>query len=200
MENPIPKTTLSRNRRSKGFTLIEILIVLTIIGMVLALGLPAIERVTYQQLNSTARKFVGTVRTVRNDAILLGTIYRLVIDFDKNAWWVESQKNFQLLTNAPPSKKPGKNDKPQPSNFEVVKKYSSKPVVLPSGLMFRSVLKETEGLKKEGQVYIHFFPNGFADASIIYLSKDGNAEAGYSLVIKPTAGQVDIERGYVTFN
>src|SRR5580700_4277313 len=75
-----PTKRLPSRRQLGGFTLIEILIVLGIISMVMAMGLPAIERVTYQRVNSTTRKFIGLVRTIRNDSILLNLVQRLAID------------------------------------------------------------------------------------------------------------------------
>lgn len=168
--------------------------------MVMSLGLPAIERVTYQKLNSTTRKFVGTIRTIRNDAVLLNQVYRFAIDFEKNTWWVESQKRFELIQMTPETaSKKKKKDEKVVSNFESVPKYSSEPLKLPNGLVFQGVLKEQEGYKKDGIAYIHFFPNGFADYSIIYLAKEGDQGAVYSIIIKPVAGKVELERGIYKF-
>ena len=195
---PAPKTISSPNRSRRcqaGFTLVEILIVIAIVSLVLSMGLPAISRVTYTRLNSTTRKFVGLVRTIRNDAILLSSVYRLVIDFEHATYWVESQKAFELLSLAPPpppKKKGGKAEEAPPSNFVLVDKFSKKPITMPPGIVIEGVLKEKEGLRKEGLAYIHFFPNGFNDQAIIYLNKEGNTGEGYSLIVRPTSGRVDI--------
>jgi hypothetical protein len=162
--------------------------------MVMAIGLPAISRITYQRLNSTTRKFVGLIRTIRTDAILLNTIYRLVIDMEHNTYWVETQKSFKLLTAADEAQPvdPKKNKNAPPSNFSFAEKYSAKPVPLPGGVVFDGVLKENGGYSKEGLVYINFFPNGFNDQAILYLTKEGSPGKGYSLLIRPTSGHVII--------
>jgi len=56
---------------------------MAIIAMVMSVGLPAIDRVTYQQVNSTTRKMVGLVRSVRNDAVLLNLVYRIAFKIDE---------------------------------------------------------------------------------------------------------------------
>ncbi len=196
------RTTISRRNKhseTSGFTLIEILIVLSIIGMVMAIGLPAIQRVTLTRVNSLTRKFVGLTRTIRNDAILLNTVHRLAIDFDNSQYWVEMQRSFELLnTEEPnPKKKKGKKEEPPPSNFILSDKFGKKPTPLPDGVVIDGVLKEREGLRKEGMVYIHFFPNGFNDQAIIYLNRAGSKSEGYSLVLRPTSGRIEIMSGRV---
>lgn len=183
----------------RGFTLIEIMIVLAIIAMIVSLGLPAIERVTYQRINSTTRKFVGMVRTIRNDAILLNNIYRLVIDLEKNTYWVESQRELKMLSeedSLPQDKKKKlkKGEEPPPSNFIMVEKYSKEPTPLPTGVVIPGVLKERDGLRNQGLAYIHFFPNGFNEAAIVYLTKERSKEVMYSVLIKSSLGQVEVFR------
>lgn len=166
----------------------------------MSMAIPALDRVTYQRLNSTTRTFVGLTRTVRDDSILLNNIYRMGIDLDKNAYWVEEQKQFKLLSlnDEPVTRKKGKSLKEEPpSNFSLAPKFFKKPQSLPSGVVFGGVLKEREGLRKDGIVYVHFFPNGFSEQAILYLNRDGSTAPGYSVIIRPNGGRVEVYPGSV---
>lgn len=204
--NPAPTTTSRpierRSGRRSGFTLIEILIVVAIISIVMALGLPAISRVTYQRLNSTTRQFVGMIKTIRNDAILLSVVHRLVLDMDKQEYWVEEQSGSELLANpdADNSKKktPTKKDDDAPPAFNRSDKYGKKPKAMPGGVRIRGVLKAQEGFRTEGTVYIHFFPNGFNEQAIVQLARENDDSGGYSLFIRPASGRMEIMRSLVT--
>lgn len=172
---------------------------IAIITLVMSTAVPALQRITNQRINATTRTFMGLVRSLRSDSILLNSTHRLVLDLDEKTYWVEQQKAFQLLSETPeelPPKK-GVKQEPPPSNFSLVSKYSSGPKRMPDGVQFLGVLKEQEGLRKEGVVYIHFFPNGFVEQSVLYLAKSGTEEVSYSVVIRPTSGKVEIERSHV---
>ncbi len=197
--NRVPKTTLRANKRhpfSSGFTLVEVLLVLAIIAMVMAVGLPAISRVTVYRLNATTRQFVGLIRTIRNDAILLNLTHRLAINLEKRTYWVENQTRGGLLTeNSTEGQVSKKNSKePPPSNFGLAEKYSKEPRVMPGGIEFTSIYKEREGTRIDGIVYIHFFPNGINDSAILHIAREGSPETTTSLVIRPTSGKVDMFR------
>jgi hypothetical protein len=168
------------------------LIVLAIIAGVMAIGLPAIQRVTYQRINSTTRKFVGLIRTIRNDSVLLNSIYRLAIDLDNKTYWVETQREAKFLSESVEPKKKSKKGEPAPSNFIMAPKYSKEAVPMPDGVVFESVLKEREGLIKGGMAFVHFFPNGINEQAVLHLKKEGSKVIAYSLVIRPTSGKVDI--------
>ncbi|MEZ4752160.1 MAG: prepilin-type N-terminal cleavage/methylation domain-containing protein [Bdellovibrionota bacterium] len=184
----------NRSTSEAGFTLVEILIVIAIIAFILSLGLPAIERVTSYKLNSTTRRFVGLLKTVRNDAILLSNIHRLAVNLEDNTYWVEVQKKKALLDQLPVEEDP-KN--PQPSNFALADKYASDPIPLPDGVVFDGVFKEAEGLRRNGLAYIHFFPNGYAEPSILFLNRASRADNAYGLEIVPPLGKVEIFRADV---
>lgn len=162
------------------------------------MGLPAISRVTYQQLNSTSRRFVGLVRTVRNDAILLSTVHRLAINMDDQSWWVETQRKFELLSDSPveavKASKNSKKKEPPPSNFEIAEKFGKKPRTLPDGVIFDGVVKQRDGAQRQGVAYIHFFPNGYTEPATIYLNRASKGSTGYALELKPPLGKVAIFR------
>lgn len=65
---------------------------------------------------------------------------------------------------------------------------------MPSGVEFSGVLKEKDGLIKEGVAYIHFFPNGFNDQAILYLNREGSDVVSYSMLLRPNSGRVELYR------
>lgn len=138
---------------------------------------------------------------IRSDSILLNNVYRLVIDFDRKAYWVENQREFKLLNeeeeDVKKDKKKKKGDEEPPSNFILAEKYSKQPIPLPSGIAIDGVVKEREGLKKEGLVYIHFFPNGYNEQALIFLNRDGVTSKGYTLFLRPTLGKVEVLKGEI---
>ncbi len=195
--NPTLKTTsvpITKNER--GFTLVEVLLVLAVMAFVLSLGLPAMQRVTSQTLNSTARKFIGTIRTIRNDAILLSNTHRLAIDIDKNTWWVELQKRRGLLDN--PDVAPEDREQLEGSSsfatFEVAEKYAKGPTPLPDGVLFQGVFKEKEGLFDQGIAYINFFPNGYVESSILFLNRTQLDPAAFALELQAPMGRIKVDR------
>lgn len=209
MLNQRPKKTTLRQtspsryswQASLGFTLLEILIVLTIVSIVMAMAMPAISRVTYQRVNSTTRKFVGMTRTIRNDAILLNNIYRLVFDFENKTYWVETQRQFKLIGEEEAEyarkKKNSKKGEAPPSNFSLAPKYSKEPIKWPGGVSIDGVMKDGVGVINKGLAYIHFFPNGFNEQAIIYINKEGEKTGGYSLWLHSNLGKIDVVRAHL---
>ena len=206
-KSPTLLTILNRNKKkaqraksisdsSEGFTLIEILLVLAIIVLVLSFGMPVVSRITGQNISTSARKFTALTRGVRSDAILLNSIYRLSLDLEKNTYLVEKQSGKGLISESSmlskkPDPKKNKNPEASDNTFSADEKYSKEAKSLPGGVVFNGVLKEKEGLIKEGTAYIYFFPNGINEKAIIYLNSVSAKEGGYSLLIHPTAGKVD---------
>jgi|GEM_PF-1077095 len=207
IKSQTPRTISSRNKfalgfalsvshNKKGFTLIEILLVLAIIVLVLSFGMPVVSRITGQNINTSARKLTALIRGVRTDAILLNSIYRLSLDLDKNTYSVESRDGAEPLSEL--ALLSVKRDPKNPdavnaaaSDFKVVDKYNKEPKNLPPGVVFNGLLKEKEGKIKEGIAYIYFFPNGLNEKAIVYLNSQSAKEGGYSLFVHPTSGKVE---------
>jgi general secretion pathway protein H len=73
--------------RMAGFTLLEMLIALTILGLVAAIAMPRLTRPSDGvRLEAAARDLVGALRLTRASAISRGTAMALMIDVDTRAF------------------------------------------------------------------------------------------------------------------
>ncbi|MBY0386110.1 type II secretion system GspH family protein [bacterium] len=188
-------------KTSKGFSLIEILIVLAIVSLTVALLSQRIGKNEGRKIRRDVRVFASQIRDLRNKARMRNSTYRLVINLpengiEKQSYWVESTgKNFLVIYNEDELKKRKdalrEGDK-DPNGFNVDSEVSKEgPQPLPDGLLFKSV--EIAAQKKEytsGRIYIHFFPEGRVEEAVIHIT-DGQ-KLHWSLAIHPLTGRVDL--------
>ncbi|WP_295904273.1 Tfp pilus assembly protein FimT/FimU [uncultured Bdellovibrio sp.] len=180
----------------KGFTLIEVMIVLAILGAVLLVGMPRIFK-SNTNIKSVARHFIVLSKDVRNKARLTNSTYRLVIDLDSQdgQYWVERANGPQPVDpeayeKAKEKESEKKEDAPPPL-FQIDKSITKKEQTLPGGLRFGSV--ETANMKApltSGIAYVHFFPEGFVEAAAVQITNGNNLT--WTLVFNPLTGQADI--------
>lgn len=78
------------DRTSRGFTLIELVLVILIIGLLLAVVAPSLGgMLRSQKLDAAARTIAGMLKQARIYAASQAKPYRLVIDTDDNTCWLE---------------------------------------------------------------------------------------------------------------
>ncbi|MBY0470824.1 prepilin-type N-terminal cleavage/methylation domain-containing protein [bacterium] len=187
----------------KGFSLIEMVVVVALIGMITVIAIPQINSYTKISLNSTAREMASTVKEAYNGAVMLGKVHRLVYDFKNGEYWAERGPATVLLdTNESLEKEEIRkkfaslSEKKPASVFSLDKTINRKKNALPRGVEFEDIITE-QGKEpvKNGIAYTHFFPHGMTEQTIIHL-KD-NADHKMTLVISPLLGRTQVFQRYV---
>jgi type II secretion system protein H len=80
---------MRRTQGSGGFTLIEMLAVITIFALVAAVVAPQVSVVTGRALKQRARDLAVNVQLARERAMLTGTPHRVLVDLESNGYRVE---------------------------------------------------------------------------------------------------------------
>ncbi len=192
------------NRSERGFSLIEMLIVIAIITLMAVFTIPSISTYFKLSLNSATRDIASTIKEAYNGAVLTGQVHRIVYDFKESTFWVEAGPKGHLLDTATSLEKAErrkrfsrrKEEAPKPS-FSMVKSITRKKVSLPAGVTFEDVVTQSrEEPITEGIAYTHFFPNGLTEQGLIHLKDDSKHRV--SLVVTPLLGKTELYDRYIT--
>lgn len=197
-----PRSILGSER---GFTLIEIIIVIALLVLIATLAAPKLTSAFKISLDKTARQVASTVRDSYNATALTGLVHRMAYDLGKNEFWVErGPPGFVLHTAESQAKEESLNtwkkkediekEKPKFSLDEsIMRKKSS----LPRGVKFKDIVTEaSEEPITEGIAYTHMFSNGMTEQTLIHLIDDSKHEI--SLVIAPVMGRTRMYRSNVS--
>ena len=85
----------------KGLTLIEIMVVIAIIAIVLAVGLPAISGVLALQQQRAITELSKTYVWLIDEAAMRNTTFRIAYNLDRNTWKVETGDPNTLVFSTP---------------------------------------------------------------------------------------------------
>lgn len=159
----------------RGFTLVELTIVILIIAIVLAFSIPRLGHVTGYNLNVGSRRLSGTVKYLFHRATVTRTIYRLNYDLKANEYYVTYQdENLEFVSD--------------PSAL-------ARRVKLPRDVSFEDIVILGRGKFDEEEVHTHFFPKGWVEETLIHLKDTRGRRA--SIHILPLSARVKIYDTYV---
>jgi type II secretion system protein H len=93
-----------RASASSGFTLIEIIAVIAIMGMVFAIGIPRLSTSKLRGLRTEAESIAASLEFARQRAIMTGIPHRLLVDLEEGGyrieWLVDENRAFEAVSDA----------------------------------------------------------------------------------------------------
>jgi general secretion pathway protein H len=160
----------------KGFTLIELSVVLFLIGIFSLLLIPRLDRFGRGELDDSARRLRGTVRFLFNEAALTGREHRLVYDLERGTYRALILRPGGELTAL---HGPGKETR------------------LPAGIRFQDLILRGRGTFSAGEITTRIHPTGWLEETVIHLQDESGAQR--TVRIAPLSGAADIYPGYRIF-
>lgn len=151
--------------REGAFTLLEVLLVLTIVGILLAVAIPRSEPATIEQLNAAARIAAGELQLARSLAVANNSSYRVEFDVARNRMVLRHSGTNTALNILPRS--PFQSDAEPPTSRSLV--FSELPNVSAAVRLIGAV---TQGSSVLAVDFVEFGPLGQTTAAaptIVYL-------------------------------
>lgn len=203
----------------RAFTILEILVALVLLSLLIAVAVPALGALSGAELRSQTGILTGAIRDTYARTALQGRSSRLVMDFEKNAWWIEEAPTVARLhstkltadrdgkavldpvderledidADTDDEKELAKLELLAPPPFKPLEGDDGLPHPLPTDVHFKSIWAEHLDDKQQGgQVALYFFPGGFTEEALITLTDDEQGERTLTLVVSSLTGEVDV--------
>lgn len=167
------KISTTGTRSKKGFTLLELMVVIALIGVVLLLAVPATrDALTVNDLKKAARQFAGLERQLRVDA-------------------VRDQMNYVLVLNVPSAHYYVITDDMTAEKVQDVEKTQTRK--LSGDVTVLDVVRNKDEKIREGKVKIHFSRSGTSPPLVIHLA---GGEDRMTLTVNPFLGVTAVYDDY----
>jgi prepilin-type N-terminal cleavage/methylation domain-containing protein len=165
------RTATTGRRSDGGYTLLELIVVIVIVGVVLTVALPVMRDTLLDDgLDKAVRRLQGAARELRNDAVREQVDELLHLDLDRGSYWVTG-------SDMTPEKRDAMKDQE---------------VKLPDGVVFAGVTHLLSEKQTEGETSITFFRKGYTQPAVVHLAK-GDREV--DLVFQPFGGALEMQGG-----
>jgi type II secretory pathway pseudopilin PulG len=218
-----PSAQRPAEARVRAFTLLEVGIVLVILGLLIAVAVPAMGALSGARLQEQSRGLSGVIRDTYARTALLGKSTRLVIDLDKDAWWIEDAPSVaRVHRDKLEADRLGKvaldpldhrleeiekdtQDEDERTKLELLAPVAWTPAEgdygaphhLSDDVRFKSMWAEhLDEPVAAGQVALYFFPGGFTEEAHITLTDDEEGVESprtVTLVVGSLTGEVALE-------
>ena len=206
--------------RERGLTLIEIMVAIVLAAVMIGVALPAFTAATDSDLKAVAAKMSAASRTCFGEAAIKNVTLRMAYDLEKQAYWIEAfPGTFQVMASerdleeardaeeelAEEEKRrqelldqygadEDQEAMPLAPKFVPVEIGFVEPEQLPRRIKIKGVrTPQFRQVVEDGKAYTHFFPNGWAERTLVYLEDAGGTVM--TLETEPLTGRVIVHDG-----
>lgn len=189
----LPKGCGSRER---GFSLIEVLIVIGLVALVTGMGVSSLTSAFRTSAEAFARQLSMQIGQARDRAYLADKLVRLRVDFGKQTFMIEEAPSNFLVPKTPDKdlseREKEELAKKEEGVYSPIPELMSSPREMPTGLKMTEVTSSRlRKPAKEGIVDIYFFANGNNDGATLYFETD--EQVGYAIRMHPVTGLTRFE-------
>jgi prepilin-type N-terminal cleavage/methylation domain-containing protein len=162
--------------RNSGFTLIELIVVIALLGLMLFFSLPRLQNNPFlDDTKKSARWLISKVQTLKESAIRDQKQYVLHFDLDSGNVW----ETNETMT-------------PEDIESAAIDSY-----VLPDDLQIIDIEYPTAGKISSGQAKIIFYKAGYTNKALVHM-QDGDTYL--SFLIEPFLSDVQFFEKYASFD
>ncbi len=192
----------------RGFTMIEMLIVLALVAVAMAIVVPSMSSLTGANLRSASREVNGAINESFSAASLSGKIHRLAVDLDKAQFRIEIQSSAAPSKETTNTRKFDEKHEGQDEIADQVRQVVGDRVFEPisddlgtwtkltSGIDFISFWMEPMRQKMtKGIGYLYFYPDGYTHLALIALGEKRSSGNTLTLRVQSLTGEVSVEEG-----
>ena len=179
-----------------GFTLLELILVLVIIGLLTSLVAPAITSLAGLKLKAATRRVAAGLRYARSQAVNTGSDYQVVLNLEKGEMTIECLEEEER-----PYRDDVEGGEYQGGWEEVIggeeilqpRTQKKKTYQIPKEVTLAKVIVEDVEVYQdddEAETWIAFYPNGSCSGGEIYLTND--RERVFKIALNFLTGIVEI--------
>lgn len=182
MQSPRPSDTDPPRAAAGGFTLMELLVTLTIISMLFALIVPNLGAfVPTARLQGSGKQLRAKIDWARSEARIRGQHMTIELDLDRARWRILYPPELRLTM---------EDDGPQYEDYAIGGEGAWNQ--LEKSVLFRGAGDARNGIARSGLYQLRFDEYGFSNDQLVILGLDNEPDKLWSLMLRGLTGVTDV--------